>query len=593
MSGNLLKFGSVMMAVAAISAVVPIPSIAPANAQSDINSPSSASSIRGIVTNKAGQPVPGVTVEVLDTWIAVMTKPDGSFELPALPDGEYNLEIRRFGLATEIVPINIGGGILPALAVTVGPNTFFAKAAASYTPPAEPRLAQKAAYLASISKTHPTERPNVVVIFFDDLGYGDLSSYGNKLIKTPNIDKAAREGVRMTEFYSASPVCTPSRAALLSGRYPNRALAANHVFFPTSNPIATLRKSQGFANALPRDEILVSEILEQAGYHTALIGKWHLGDEAGHRPNDFGFGRFYGALYSNDMQPFEIYSDGAVKIAQADVQQGRLTGKYTDEAISFIDSAGDAPFFLYMAHTFPHVPHYANPETSGQSAAGLYGDVVEELDRSVGAVLNHLKDRGLDNNTLVIITSDNGGDFHASVGDLRGRKGEIFEGGMRVPMIARWPGHLPAGAERAGMAMNIDILPSLLDIIGLPLPGDRIIDGKNILPLLRGDAESPHDFLYYLQAWSAEPAAVRGPRFKFMDSIQKQSSHVAYPAFTPIVGFTNPMLTDLRDDNETHNLILTHPETARELEAKLKSFREASIANPRGWLAPATKRKRK
>ena len=584
MSGNIYKFGVAgifTLGLVNVSLlIVDKPAFAKANQQSE----EAQASIRGTVTNQAGRAAPGVTVEVLDTWVAVLTEADGSFEIPHLPEGDYNLAIRRFGLTTELVPITIGGSDVQELAVTVRPNTYFAKAAASYTPPSEPRLAEKASYLDRVGETELRNRPNVIVIFFDDLGYGDLSSYGNKLIKTPNMDRAAQQGVRMTEFYSASPVCTPSRAALLSGRYPNRALAANHVFFPTGHPIATLRKAQGFANALPRDEILISEILESVGYQTALIGKWHLGDEAGHRPNDFGFGRFYGALYSNDMQPFEVYSDQQVAIARGAVEQGLLTDKYTDEAISFIDDAGDDPFFLYMAHTFPHVPHYANPETTGQSAAGIYGDVVEDLDRSVGAILDHLAAEGLDDETLVIITSDNGGDFHASVGALRGRKGEVYEGGMRVPMIARWPGQLPAGAERPGMAMNIDIMPTILEIIGVPLPGDRIVDGRDIMPLLRGDADSPHEALYYLQAWDAQPAAVRGPRYKFIDTIQKRSVHVAYPAFTPIVGFTDPMLTDLRNDNETHNLIASHPEIARDLLAKLEAFRALARTNPRGWL---------
>lgn len=543
--------------------------------------------VRGVVTGPDGTPLQGAAVEVQDTLRAVLTDAEGGFEIGGLPSGDYIVSVRQFGLKSHVQNVTIDGAEDAVVTASLVLNDYFARRAAAYQPIPVERAEEKAAYLDQIAAREPRETPNIVVIFFDDLGYGDLGAYGNQLIATPNMDRAAAEGVRLTEFYSASPVCTPSRAALLSGRYPVRAHAANHVFFPSTHPVATLRKAQGLPNALPRDEILLPEVLQRAGYRTALIGKWHLGDEDGHRPNDFGFDRFYGALYSNDMQPFEIYSDQNVAISGDEVDQRDLTRLYTEEAVRFIEAAGETPFFLYIAHTFPHVPHFADGETAGRSAAGLYGDVVEDLDRSVGAVMEAVAAHGLDETTLILITSDNGGDFHGSVGDLRGRKGEILEGGMRVPMIARWPERLPAGEVRGGMSMNIDVFPTVLSLLGLPVPDDRIIDGRDTFGLLSGESGSPHDVLFYLQAWSGEVSAARDERYKFMDRIQKRSTQLFYPAVSPLVTFSDPMLTDLELDREAHNLIDTHPEAAAELRTRLDAFRAEIAANPRGWTEAA------
>lgn len=463
-----------------------------------------------------------------------------------------------------------------------------------HAPLAPERLAEKDAYLAGIRAADPASAPNFVVILFDDLGWGDLSSYGNRLIRTPRTDQLADEGVRMTDFYSAAPVCTPSRAALLTGRYAIRSHTQHMVFFSDASPIATLRRMLGLGNELIRDEILVSEALQAAGYATGMVGKWHLGGVPGHRPNDFGFDFWYGVLWSNDMTPLHLYRNqeieerdardpgtwtGAFRDADTDrgdgLDQRSLTERYTREAVAFIERNRERPFFLFVSHTFPHVPHFASRQHAGSSAGGVYGDVVEDLDRSVGAVVDTLDRLGLGERTLVIVTSDNGADYNGSPGSLRGRKASTYEGGQRVPMIARWPGRIPAGVVSDGLGMNTDLFSTLLDEAGVPAPSDRLIDGRDLMPLLARGAPSAHDVLFYTSSWTGRIDAVRDRRFK-------------YRASTADFGRNKPQLWRMDADAEAHNLIALHPEAAQRLAGRLETERAAQVENPRGWLEPGS-----
>lgn len=490
------------------------------------------------------------------------------------------------GLALAIGYASLAGLALALLGLALRA----AWVATLHAPSAPVRLDEKAAYLEGLPRVDPAAAPNFVVVFFDDLGYGDLSSYGNALIDTPHIDRAAAEGLRFTDFYSASPVCTPSRASLLTGRYPPRAGVPAHVYFPSESTLGWAREMAGLDNDLPRDEVLLPEILGAAGYATGMVGKWHLGGRDGHRPLQRGFDEWLGVLWSNDMFPLDLWRDDAVierdereragfgehdeerPLAGRGVDQRRLTERYTEAAIDFIDRHRDGPFFLYVAHTFPHVPHYPSRAHAGESRGGVYGDVVEDLDRSTGAILDALRERGLERNTLVLITSDNGGDYDGSVAGLRGRKQEIYEGGQRVPAVAWWPGQIAAGRETDAMAMNIDVVPTFAALAGLPLPTDRTIDGADLGPLLAGAGTSPHDFLFYFPALSMEglPEAVRDADFKYLRS-------------TGVRSRDRPHLSDLDRDREAHDLRHRHPERAARLAAALAAEREAFETNPRGW----------
>ncbi|NQZ96823.1 MAG: sulfatase [Myxococcales bacterium] len=455
--------------------------------------------------------------------------------------------------------------------------------------PAHPEHAnQKASYLAGISPAAPETAPNLVVILFDDLGKGDLSLYGNRLIDTPRIDRVADEGVSLSNFYSAAPVCTPSRAALLTGRYPIRSNTHQHVFFSEGSLGSLVRRTLGVGNEMPADEITIAEALGAAGYATGMVGKWHLGGLPGHLPNDFGFDEYYGVLWSNDMTPLHVYRDREIVIRdesdhdtgsyrdedvplEGGIDQSSLTAHYTREAIAFIERNRERPFFLYFSHTFPHVPHFASREHAGSSDGGIYGDVVEDLDRSVGAVLDAIDAAGLGERTLVLITSDNGADYNGNPGAFRGRKGETYEGGQRVPLLARFPGRLPAGVVRDAMAMNIDLFPTLLALAGAPLPDDRIIDGRDLFPLLENGGASAHDTLFYFPVVGGSPDAARRGSFKYL----RESGDP---------GRSKPQLTHVGLDAENHNLILRFPEEASHLANALDSMDATLERNPRGLL---------
>ena len=345
-----------------------------------------------------------------------------------------------------------------------------------------------------------TATPNVIVILTDDLGYGDLGSYGSQVIATPHLDQMAEEGIRLTSAYASGSNCTPSRAGLLTGRYPIRTGMAHQVLF--------VEDSHG----LPLDEITIAEMLKPRGYQTAIIGKWHLGHTPEYWPLRQGFDFFYGLPYSNNQTDLSLYrNDQKIK---GPVDQATLTRRYTEETIGFIETNRDKPFFVYLAHTMPHVPLAASEPFKGRSKAGLYGDVVETLDWSTGEILAALRRLELDQNTLVIFTSDNGPYQGGSTGGLRGTKGTPWEGGYRVPFIARWPGRIPAGVSHDGISMNFDILPTIQAISGASLPDDLVIDGKDLMPMFQGESDSPHEKLYLFS--DERIAGVRTQQWKTM-----------------------------------------------------------------------------
>jgi arylsulfatase A-like enzyme len=370
--------------------------------------------------------------------------------------------------------------------------------------------------LATVSAAAAPQRPpNVVLVFADDLGYGDLGCYGAKGYQTPHLDRLAAEGVRFTDFYVAQAVCSASRAALLTGRYSNRVGILGAL-------------GPGAKNGIKASELTLGEVFKSRGYATAIFGKWHLGDRDPFLPPDHGFDEYFGLPYSNDMWPKHPETpkaypplpliDGKRTVAEMPDQR-MLTTWYTEHAVSFIERNKGRPFFLYVPHSMPHVPLHVSDKFAGKTKRGLFGDVIEEIDWSVGRIVDALKRNGLEENTLVIFSSDNGpwlsyGDHAGSAGPLREGKGTTFEGGVREPAIFRWPGHVPAGAVCREPAMTIDVLPTMAKLIGAELPKDLVLDGKDIWPLISDQpgATSPHDALYYY--WDRQLQAVRSGKWK-------------------------------------------------------------------------------
>jgi arylsulfatase A-like enzyme len=421
------------------------------------------------------------------------------------------------------------------------------------------------------------ERPNIIILFADDLGYGDLGCYGHPSIRTPNLDRMAAEGMRFTDFYSAAEVCTPSRAALLTGRYPVRN-GMCHERYRVLRPNST--------GGLPHDELTLPELLKTQGYHTACIGKWHLGVfsiDPLHHPARHGFDFYFGLPHSNDMDPAPGAPHGAPRRLDQDpawwnaplyrnealierpADQSSLTRRYTQEAVRFIRDSRRQPFFLYVPYSFPHVPLFASENFHGKSPRGLYGDVVEELDWSVGEILKALRDSRLDRETLVIFTSDNGpwltqGLAGGSAGLLREGKGSTWEGGMRVPAIMRWPGRIPAGVVSRELACAMDLFTTSLQLAGAETPADRPIDGMDLSPVLFGTGPSPRaSFFYY-----------RGPRL-FAARLGPHKAHFmtrsAYGSDPP-EEHEPPLLFDLGvDPGESVNIAREQPLIAAEIRA--------------------------
>lgn len=409
--------------------------------------------------------------------------------------------------------------------------------------------------------------PNLVLIFCDDLGYGDLGCYGSQKNRTPRIDQLAKEGSRFTSFYSSSPVCTPSRASLMTGCYPRRVGMHEDA---TGHWVLIPRSKRG----LHPEEQTIAEILQGAGYATACVGKWHLGDQPEHLPTKHGFDFYYGIPYSNDMQskrrgdpPLPLVSQESVIEQPAD--QSTLTQRYTREVVSFIEKHKDQPFFVYLPHTFPHLPLHASSEFLGKSSNGRYGDAVEEIDWSTGEILDCLDRLGLAEDTLVIFTSDNGsnGRNGGSNKPLSGNKGSTMEGGMRVPMIARWPGKIPTAATCDTLTTTMDILPTMCSLSGADLPKQKI-DGFDISSILTGESnETPYDYLLYYRRRQLQ--AIRVGDWKYHLSLQE--THPNWTTPTQIGKGQEERLYNLSSDLvEKKNLVASETEVVERLASIAK-----------------------
>jgi arylsulfatase len=440
-------------------------------------------------------------------------------------------------------------------------------------------------------KTSPEERlPNIVLVFIDDLGYADVGCFGAKGYATPNIDRMAEEGMRFTSFYVAQAVCSASRAALLTGCYPNRV-----GIFGAYGPSAQV--------GINAEEETMAEVLKKKGYATGIFGKWHLGHHRQFLPLQNGFDEYLGLPYSNDMWPMEYDGkplpeghwknqhpilpliDGneiAAEIRTLE-DQDTLTTRYTERAVQFIEKNKNQPFFLYIPHTMVHTPLGVSDKFRGKSLKGKFGDVMMEVDWSVGEILKTLKKHKLEDRTLVLFTSDNGpwlnfGDHAGSAGLLREGKGTSFEGGVRVPCIMRWPGHIPANTVCHKMAATMDLLPTFATIAGAPLP-DRKIDGVNILPLLKGDSNAnPRDHLFYY--YGKQLQAVRQGKWKLLFPHEYRSYKGVEPGKNGLPGpyskgETGFELYDLENDiGEEHDKAEDYPEVVERLKVLGESARK-------------------
>lgn len=433
---------------------------------------------------------------------------------------------------------------------------------------------------------------NFIVIFADDLGYGDLGIYGHPTINTPNLDKMAMEGQKWTNFYVGASVCTPSRAALLTGRLPIRSGMAgsrHRVLFPNSQ------------RGIPENEITLAEQLKKAGYATACIGKWHLGHKEEYLPTNNGFDYYYGIPYSNDMdnlilaEPikykgyWDFWQNGeerkdpntfnvpllrGTEVIERPVDQTTITRRYTDEAIKYIKEQKDDPFFLYLAHNLPHVPLFASQDFAGKSSRGLYGDVVEEIDHGVGKILETLMEEGLDKNTIVVFTSDNGpwlpmGLEGGSAGLLREGKGSTWEGGMREPCIFWSPGNIIPGVIE-GLGTTMDLFTTFSHLANVEIPADRIMDGYDLSPVLFQGKESPRNEVFYYRG--RELYAVRTGAYK-AHFITLEANGSAGKEIHEI-----PLLFNLNTDpSERFNIADRHPEIIETINEIVKNHQENLI----------------
>ena len=430
-------------------------------------------------------------------------------------------------------------------------------------------------------------KPNFVVIFCDDLGYGDLACFGHPTIRTPNLDRMAAEGMKWTQFYSASSVCTPSRAALLTGRLPIRSgmcSSKRRVLFPDSD------------GGIPGTEVTLAEALKDQGYATAAVGKWHLGHLPAYLPTNNGFDSYFGIPYSNDMDKlasapkyrasnfkpkveyFNVPLMRDTQIIERPADQTTITRRYAEEGINFIKQHKESPFFLYLAHSMPHVPLFRSSDFAGKSRRGTYGDVIEEIDWSVGQILQTLRDEGLAENTLVWFTSDNGpwlvfNEIGGSAGLLREGKGSTWEGGQREPTIAWWPGKIPSGRVCHEMGSTMDIYTTCISQAGGSVPSDRIVDGVDLSGTLLAGQKSPRDTMFFYRG--TEIFAVRSGTKK-----------VHYITQTPYVGekavkHDPPLLYDVEvDPSERFNVAKEHPEEIARINQIVEEHRKSMKALP-------------
>lgn len=358
-------------------------------------------------------------------------------------------------------------------------------------------------------------RPNIILIVADDLGYGDLGCYGSKVNATPAIDNLAAEGTMLTDFYMAAPVCSPSRAALMTGCYPKR------VGLEAGSRATVLRPADNLG--LAPEEITIADLLKEAGYATGLVGKWHLGDQEPFLPHKHGFDYYFGLPYSNDMGPDHWQEKfpplplmHGNKLVESGPHQSTLTHRYTDACINFIQKNRETPFFLYFAHMYVHLPLFVPPEFAAASKNGEYGAAVECIDWSMQQIITTLEKLGIQDNTLIIFTSDNGSNTRdgGSNAPLRGRKGTTWEGGQRVPFIASWPGTIPPNGQGNQLTSAMDLLPTCAELGGITIPDDRIIDGKSMTDILTSPVKAPgiHEMFYYYKGPDLE--AVRKGKWK-------------------------------------------------------------------------------
>lgn len=418
--------------------------------------------------------------------------------------------------------------------------------------------------LCSCQSDKPASPPNIIIFFTDDQGYADLGSYGARGFETPHLDALAAEGIRFTNFYVPATVCTPSRAGLLTGRYPKRSSLHEAVLFPFSE------------GGMAPEEYTMAELLQTAGYTTSIIGKWHLGHKAKYMPLNQGFESFYGVPYSNDMDnyyygnrdfqspPLPLYRD--TTLIESGPDQDYLTKRYTEEAVRQIKLRGEAPFFIYLAHNMPHLPLHASPDFKGKSELGLYGDVIMELDWSAGEIINTLKEEGIFENTIFIFTSDNGPRVGSAL-PLRGKKAETWEGGQRVPGIISWPAKIPKGQVNSDMVSTMDLFPTLATISGAKIPEGLVLDGLDLGELLtQPEDHSLPERPFFFYARNGKPEAVRLGKWKL-----HISKTIGWNAKQQ--GSFEPALYDLSTDvAEQINLAKEHPDLVKELTRLITTF---------------------
>ena len=430
--------------------------------------------------------------------------------------------------------------------------------------------------------------PNIVIIFIDDQGYGDIGPFGAKGYTTPNLDRMAAEGCKFTNFHVPQPVCSASRAGLLTGCYPNR-IGIHGALGP------------GAKHGIADSEMTIAQLMKQKGYATGMAGKWHLGTPKQFLPTHHGFDEYFGLPYSNDMWPHHpeakpgsypplplIEGDTVIKTDLGHEDQNQLTTQYTERAVTFIEKNKDRPFFFYLAHSMVHVPLHVSDKFRGKSRQGLYGDACMEVDWSVGEILAALKKNGVDDNTLVIYTSDNGpwlsyGNHAGNAGPLREGKGTCWEGGTREPTLMRWPGKIPAGTANDAMLMTIDLFPTIAKLISAELPKHKI-DGLDAWPLITAgkDAKNPHDgYAFYFGQNALEAVSSADGRWKlqlphtYRTLGGRPGGRDGIPAKYEQGKIDQPELYDLQNDiGETKNVIADHPDIVKQLETFAEKMRD-------------------